>query len=322
MKTDSIMLKPRKGAAPRRILVPVDFSEKAVHALRYAVPLARQLRCKVTLLHVLEWSVVPATWGSFTTDEQILIAAAEQSLTSLARRTVPAEMLEQTMVRVGRPHQAIAETAQGLKTDLIVIATHGHNILTRALLGSTAERVVRHATSMVLTVRQNTAGRPPGLRTQSLASRINCILVPVDFSNRSRPAVKLAVSLARIMDARIALLHVVAPLPINSAKYRPEVRQCDAEAKLQARRKLVKLAATVPKEIHTEVLLCQDIPHRGIASTAREWQCHLIVLPTRGATGASYIVLGSTAEAVVRHAPCPVLTFRQAPTRWQIRLLI
>lgn len=305
--------KTSKSKAPRppklaRILVPTDFSRQAAQALRYAVPLARQVGGKISLLHVLEWSVVPATLGATMTDEARITNVAKRALDELARTTVPAELLEKTLVRAGRAYQDIAESARELRMDLIVIATQGRTGLKRALLGSTAERVVRHATCPVLTVRSVAHARTPSVKSKSLAPRINRILVPLDFSPCSRAAVRFAAGLARTMRARLGLLNVVAPSPLNSSRYRAEIREYDAEMKSQARQQLTALAAAVPQGIKADLLLRHDLPDRGIVAAAREWRSDLIVLPTRGRTGVKYIVLGSTAEEVVRHAQCPVLT--------------
>ena len=292
----------------RRILVPTDFSDKASQASRYAVPLARQLGGKIRLLHVLEWPVVPATLGAVMTDENEIAEAARQRLDELAEATVPPGLRGKTLVRTGRAYRNITDAARGLRMDLIVISTQGRTGLKRALLGSTAERVVRHAACPVLTVRSHAETKSPSTKSRSLAPRINRILVPVDFSPRAKAAVRFAAGLAQTMKARIGLVHVVHPLPINSAKYRAEARQFDAEVKLRARRNLKALAKRVAKGVKTEELLRQDVPHRGITDAAREWRCDLILMPTRGRTGVEYIVLGSTAEKVVRHAQCPVLT--------------
>lgn len=308
MKTTSTQ--PLRPPTPnlRRILVPTDFSDRATQALRYAVPLARQLGGKISVLHVLDWPVVPATVGFALTDERTLAEAARRKLAELAQATVPPELLDRALVRTGRAYHGIVEAARELRLDLIVMATQGRVGLEGVLLGSTAERVVRHAACPVLTVRSQGGVRSPGLKSRSLVPRINRILVPVDFSIRSEPAVRFAASLAQTMIARIGLLHVVQPLPVNSARYRAEIRRCDAEANREARRHLRALAALVPKGIRTDQLLRQDVPHRGIMDTASEWRCDLLVLATRGRTGVEYIVLGSTAERVVRHAQCPVLT--------------
>ena len=68
---------------------------------------------------------------------------------------VSPKLIEKTLVRFGRSFHEIADAARTLKVDLIVIATHGYTGLKHALLGSTTERVVRHAPCPVLVVREN-----------------------------------------------------------------------------------------------------------------------------------------------------------------------
>ncbi|MBE0541822.1 MAG: universal stress protein [Verrucomicrobia bacterium] len=291
----------------RDILVPTDFSPTSLHALDYAVPLARQLGGQITLLHVMDWPVLPQTVENLVIGDAMTRTAKER-LDALAHEKVPSPLLAKTLVRTGSSYQEITRLAQGLKSHLIILSTHGRTGFKRALLGSTAERVVRHAPCPVLTVREGGEVKSPDLKSAGLGPRINRILVPVDFSERSAAAVDYAVGLVRTMKARLALLHVVIPLPVRYSRFRAEMQEYDTANKLEARQKLEALAATVPKDIQVDVLLRQDLPPRGIAGVAREWRGDLIVLPTRGLTGAKYIVLGSTAEAVVRHAPCPVLS--------------
>jgi nucleotide-binding universal stress UspA family protein len=294
-----------------RILVPTDLSRPAAQALRYAVPLARQVDGRITLLHVLEWPVVPAKVGALMTDEARLTRGAEQAMADLAHATVPRELLGRLVVRVGRSYEEISRAARDLKMDLIVQATHGRTGVRRMLLGSTAERVVRHAPCPVLTVPRRSAKPPPVRGAADLAREVNRILVPVDFSPAAKAAVRYAAGLARLLEARLALLHVLEPLPVSFADFPDELAQLNAVTQADARAQLARLAATVPAGIPTEQCLRQDPPREGITAMAREWRSDLIVLPTRGLTGLKYIVLGSTAEAVVRHAPCPVLTLGQ-----------
>lgn len=302
----------RRTSDLKRILVPTDFSSTATEALRYAVPLAQQTGAKITLLHVFDWPLVPAKWGTTMKEEAKLKKSITASLDQLAKENVPDELIEKTLVRIGRDYRDITEAARGLRMDLIVVATHGHTGIKRALLGSTAERIVRHAPCPVLTVRKVEGSKAPKTKAPSLATIINRILVPVDFSKGSKASIEFATSLARTMQAQLALLHVVAPLPVRLSRFRTEMKQYDVETQLDARKQLEALAARVPDDIKTEVLLRQDIPHQGITKAARAWRSDLIVLPTRGLTGLKHILVGSTAEAVVRYAPCPVLTLGQA----------
>jgi nucleotide-binding universal stress UspA family protein len=299
---------PRQGFS--RIIVPTDFSRNAAQGVNYAVALAHQAGAKVALLHVIDWPIIPAELGAFMIDEDKAVGLAQSRLRKLAQLNVPDALLERTAVRIGRPHQEIARSAQSLKADLIVISSHSGG-LKRTMLGSTAERVVRHAPCPVLTVKPGVGGKTPKRTSRSLASRINRILVPVDFSEASKAAVAFAVNLARMMRAGITLLYVAEPLAVGVfSRFPDELARHGSRAKQEAREKLEALAASTGDGIKIGVLVRQDVPHRGIVETAREQRSDLIVLPTRGLTGLKHIVLGSTAERVVRHASCPVLVVR------------
>ena len=315
MKRESEKSKRIKAPRPTRILVPTDFSRNAEEALRFAVPLARQLGGKITLLHSIDWQVNPqmrSAPGVIDTINKVAKDAAEHRLESLARTKVPQELLEKTIVEFGPAQVGIPEAARELKIDLIVISTRGHTGLQRILLGSTTARVVRYASCPVLTVRPVAgATKISGPKTANLGPIVTRILVPVVFSEGCTSTVRFATTLARIMQAQLTLLHVIAPLPLNCSRYIAEIQQYDAEVKLDAKQKLKSLAATLPKDITSEVMLRQNIPHLGIIRAARQQRCDLITLPTRDLTSLKDFVLGSTAEKVIRHAPCPVLTFNR-----------
>jgi universal stress protein A len=143
----------------RRILVPTDFSESAKRALRYAQRFAEQFQAEVILVHVIEPIVYPPELGyaSFEVPmvtEQALRQSATKELEALQRKLGGRQLSVRFSVRTGRPFNEIAEAARELGADLIIISTHGFTGLKHALLGSTAERVVRHAPCPVLTVRE------------------------------------------------------------------------------------------------------------------------------------------------------------------------
>lgn len=142
----------------KSILVPLDFSTESRRALDYAAALARQFKAKLTLLHVIEPIAMPDFAGSFplVMENDESMAWAEKQLEKMARSArIPTATVEKILVRLGRSFHEIAEAARTRKVDLIILATHGYTGLTHALLGSTTERVVRHAPCPVLVVRQN-----------------------------------------------------------------------------------------------------------------------------------------------------------------------
>lgn len=309
MKTKRARSK-RSNAELRRILVPIDFSSASDHALRFAVPLARQLGAKIDLLHVVEWVHAPrGLEAPFEEDAASRTKYFTGRLEKLAKDSVPAAYRGDLVVQTGRAGWQVIKTALKQQADLIVVATHGRTGLRRMILGSTAEWLVRRSKCPVLTVHPSDKHSTPGPRVRSLRRAITRILVPVDFSERSESTVKFAGYLAGTLGARVGLLHVVTPLPRNSTRFRVQIRQYDRDIKAQALRQLDGLAGLLPKGIKCEQLLQQDLPDRGILEAAKGWRANLILLPTRGVDHTKFFTLGGTAELVVRRAECPVLTY-------------
>ncbi len=141
----------------KRILVPIDFSDCSLGALHYALVLAEKFAAKLIFLHVVEPAVYPENYlvTPATMDEtnQNLLAAARERLAEVKQKATAHGLSTETLVRMGRAQSEISDTAKATGTDLIVMGTHGYSGLKQVLLGGTAERVVRHSTCPVLTVR-------------------------------------------------------------------------------------------------------------------------------------------------------------------------
>jgi nucleotide-binding universal stress UspA family protein len=141
--------------------------------------------------------------------------------------------------------------------------------------------------------------------------KIKTILVPLDFSRASMEALTYAVALARKFAAAVHLLHVTAPDEAAMPGTAHLMRQT-AESLAFAREKLAKthekhLFPFWPMNTHVRT----GQPYNEICHQARAIDADLIVLATRGHTGLKRILLGSTAERVVRFTPCPVLVVRR-----------
>ena len=141
---------------PKRILLPLDFSDPSRRALKLAREWAKFFGARVYLLFVIE--PLPYMSGMeslpLTKSSPRVAAEAKTALDRLVREELPAPIQTATLVRQGKAYEQIVAAAQSLRIDLIIIGTHGYGGLSRVLLGSTAERVVRHAPCSVLTVRR------------------------------------------------------------------------------------------------------------------------------------------------------------------------
>ncbi|HEY5891761.1 MAG TPA: universal stress protein [Chthoniobacterales bacterium] len=162
-QTDDISQKQGnvEGAAPlptllklTKILVPTDFSETSRKALQYAIAFAKQFGAKITLLHVIEPPPESEERIYAETSLEEVMRPVREQLETLATSAIESKLLDTTLVRVGVPFVIITDLAGELEIDLVIVTTHGYTGLKHVFLGSTAERIVRHAPCPVLVVRE------------------------------------------------------------------------------------------------------------------------------------------------------------------------
>lgn len=137
------------------------------------------------------------------------------------------------------------------------------------------------------------------------------ILVPLDFSFRSREALRFAVSLAEPLGARVSLQHVVVPdsypltHPLRSMQLPALAHK--AQVRLMHLRRVLRRCG-----LDVEILASTGLPFQQIFGAIVELDVDLLVITSHGRTGLKRLILGSLAETLVRKAPCPVLVVRDA----------
>jgi len=142
-------------ALPKKILVPTDFSLHAERALDYALELADKLEAEVQVLHAYQvplLSVPDAPWVVSADVVATIETATKAALNALiAERQKPSARLT-AHLKMGDPRNMIDTAVSELGSDMICMGTHGRRGITRMLLGSVAEYVVRTSTIPVLTI--------------------------------------------------------------------------------------------------------------------------------------------------------------------------
>ena len=138
------------------------------------------------------------------------------------------------------------------------------------------------------------------------------ILVPTDFSAYADQSLDYAIELAKTLQARLALLHVIHLTPLalgdlGASGYVSYLQdtEIDAQQRMQA-----ALDRVHREGLEGEAATVQGVPFQAIIDTARDKGVDLIVMGTHGRTGLTHVLMGSVAEKVVRLAPCPVLVTR------------
>lgn len=292
-----------------RILLPTDFSEASRQAIPYATAMAREFGAAITLVYVVP-THLPAEFGhlGLVLEAKRLAAEAKRALEEFRQRELPAELPVDTLLLEGGPPVQIGNAARTVEADLTVLSTHGYSGFKHAWMGSTAERVVRHAPCPVMSIR---CGAVPMRFPDDGRFCFKRILVPTDFSATSDKAMVYAAALGSRCDATYRLLHVLEPPPYPQFGYahvptKEAGLKSEAFERLEAdgRRQLGPLFPRAEKCVR-----CGRASFE-IAAEARESNCDLIVVGTHGHSVLKHLLMGSTAEEVIRHAACPVLIVR------------
>ena len=308
----SSRIRPENPKAPEikisNVLVPIDFSEPSLRAIELALPLVKRLGAELHFVHVFEPDyplagmvamplIVPELEVGRRVRRHLKDVAAKYSI-SLRQQNIHAVK--------GRPFEEICRLARDLGVDLIVTSTRGHTGMKHLLLGSTTERVVRYSPCPVLVVHP-AQGNGKKVKREL---RFGKIMVPIDFSECSLEGLEYAKALARQFGSKLVLLHSVAiQYFVTSDEYARFdypllMQQCEKAARDQMRALIEK---TDWDGIEVESSL--QIGHAGeqICARSKEQHADLVITSTHGRTGLKHILIGSTAEYVVRHASCPVL---------------
>jgi nucleotide-binding universal stress UspA family protein len=288
-----------------KILCPVDFSPGSQQAMRVAVQLATQHGAELVLVH--SWYLPPlADASDLGISSDVVQQLSDDVKRGLELATAEAAKLGAKRVRsrlvAGLPWQQIVEVAKHEASELLVIGTHGRTGLARVLIGSVAEMVVRHAPCPVLAIRDDNEPRP-----------FRKILCPIDFSASSRDAMNLAAELALPGRAAITLMHVLE-LPVSYSGELPLLPEYRRDADWRATALLEQWASELAAKTSLVVERQARVGWAGaevLAVLGHDDSFDLVVMGSHGRTGVPRIVLGSVAEKVVRHAPCPVLVARR-----------
>jgi len=292
-----------------RILVPTDFSTAARHAQRWASRFARSHGAALHFLHVVaeydpDWFGEDDTAMPIGQMKESRHQEAKEGLAQIAPDPDGTGIQVQHEIRHGMDvADAILTVADDIEADLIVTGTHGREGLAHVILGSVAEKVVRRARCPVLTVGTEAADQPS----------IQRVLAPIDFSDPSKYALRLAKEVTASYSARLDLLFVAEErtVPVFSDTGIPRLNRLkmDPEIVKDSSRALEQLSdSTAGPDVPAQGHVAEGDVSKQVVRFAETHDVDLIVMATRGLSGLSRFLLGSVTQRVVRSAPCPVFT--------------
>ncbi|MEO7732608.1 MAG: universal stress protein [Kofleriaceae bacterium] len=209
----------------------------------------------------------------------------------------------------GVPHAVILQQAERWRADLVIVGSQGSTGLARILLGSVAERVVRHAQTPVLVARPSSGSGQ--------------ILVGTDFSDPTLPAVAAAAAEAKLGKRNLTILHAIEvpfvasttfsylSVPFGGVAYGGLDSASMAAIEKAVDRSIGEVLSQIDAA-DAQRSVVWGAPGPAIVQAAVRLAAELVVVGTVGRTGLDRVLLGSTAEKVVRAAPCSVLVVRLA----------
>ena len=296
-----------------RLLFATDFSDCAMKAEMYAARISEAYHAPVEIFHVLE--LYPGLDPEYPINQVYVDQLRRETDAQLAgaeRRFQDKRLKATGRYVLGVPSVQICAAAAESHADLIVLGTRGKTGLEHLLLGSTAERVVIKAPCPVLTVCLS-GSRTGDASSAPTSAGFHHILAPVDFSDCSLNALEYAVQVAKQLKATVTILHVLEPvsygldLTLIHTSERERTR-AHIEAELD---RLVQAITLEGVTVHRAIR--GGTQADSLLHFIEENRCDLVVMGTHGRRGLSHLVNGSVAEAVLRRAPCPVLTVK-SPT--------
>ena len=292
------------------MMVATDFSPTAEAALEWAAGLLEARGGTIVLVHALDLHGPLTDFLPSPADlDEHVQGAATARLAELAASLGERGIAAETRLELGVASQAVVRAADEVRPDLMVVGSRGLTGVAHLLLGSTAQRIVQHAPCPVLTVHPADR-RAPG---QENADRVRHVLLPTDFSHDAELAARAARDLlGATAGARITVLHAYH-LPVEYTAYGtiPTGLPFQQDVAAVADEKLAEVAATLAADgLQVDTLAREGYPPDVIVDAARELAADVIAMGTHGRTGLRHLLLGSNAERVVEHAPCPVLTVR------------
>lgn len=300
------------------ILVPLDASPAGQEALPLALALGRRRGQTVELVHVHQAPPVSAgvphidpRFDREQRDEMHRwLTALAEAATRQHGQVVTATFLD------GPAGRTLEDYVAHRAVSLVVMATHGRGGLSRAWLGSVADRLVRHVQVPVLLVRPE-LGRP----VAGDEAAFRHVLVPLDGSELARQALESALGLGAPGTSEYILLTVVEPPELTTPSVMMAVAASKAGSTAETLADIAALRQSVAEQyvglvgnqlrrrgvaVHTHVIVHRQ-PARGILDYAVESGADLIALATHGLGGLARLLVGSVADKVIRGASVPVL---------------
>lgn len=290
---------------PKRLVVPVDFSERCVATAEHAAALAKRFESELIFVHVVprapfEYAAFEggAYTGAFWPKEEELEESAQKYMDGFVKK-VGGDVEVETVILNGDPINEIEKLTTERPTDLVLVPTHGYGVFRRFVLGSVTSKLLHDLECPVFTGAHIPEVVPFNPHPYD---RVACA---IDLGAESEEVLRWAMDLAKSVDAELTVIHA-APSLEYGATYGDwfPVDARDVLVKGAAER-LAKLMAKVGCDATTHVDSADAIAY--VRDMAEESKADVLVIgrsPKKGVWGR----LRTHAYGIIRESPCPVIS--------------
>ncbi|MBA3975045.1 MAG: hypothetical protein C0504_12615 [Candidatus Solibacter sp.] len=284
----------------KQILVPVDFSDRAMGAVRHAEALQRRFDSRIVLLHVLppphyEFGAMEVGGAVLEDLFRTRSEQARQDLDNFLRDEIPAGKCDRLLIE-GDPSSVIVETAHGRGCDLIVMPTHGYGPFRRFILGSVTAKVLHDADCPVWT--------GVHLEAPSVdAVHVDHIAVGLDLGASSERTLMWASRLAARIGAKLSLIHAMPNLEGKAGEYFDPDWRKHVETSVHETVNNLTASLSIQAPLHIDsgdaaTVVCDIVS--GI-------NADLLVIG-RGSAAGVFGRLRANAYSIIRQSACPVVS--------------
>ena len=284
----------------KKIIVPTDFSDQAYNALDLACEIALKTDAKIVLMNVIEYSKKQTTFlgssalntmGSISTGIEMddiyfieLYKKRRRQLEEVINDPHYANIDIIDKIMLGTPYHAIEEEITASEADFIIMGTTGVNDWEESLIGSTAEKVVRHASCPVIT-----------LRKKVKLNDIEKMVFASDFKEQKPAYIELVKKIQKLFEAELHMVYMNTPSHFRNER--------------DVLRDLTEFANANELDDHKIHIYSHQHEEEGIVWFTEDHQMDLVMMATYGRSGFSRLFEHSIAEDVVNFSKKPVVTF-------------
>lgn len=274
-----------------KILFATDFSPNSKTAMQFIKKISSAYKTELTLIHVIQ-----SFWKDWFASGEYQKEASQRLLTWQSELT-DKNKIKNSIVEYGNPADVILQHATKEKINLVLLGARTAQEAGRYKTGSTIENVVRYAKQSVFICKNNTASN---------------ILCGIDSSEPSAIALQFAIDLARRFSASLSIVSALPSCECNPfGMSDSEIKKCEEKSNQEEIKKLdTFLEGFDFSGIKMKKHFIPGIPANVVLDRAEDFDHDLIVVGAKGHSLLHHVLIGSTAEKILRYAPCSLLVVR------------